>query len=375
MSRTKKAEISAELDLLHISSLRDEGDSDRQALDKLIARLDKLSLMGSEDDMKDEQKVRRLHNAIAQEKWMYFALCKLPIVYSYEDMVSILRKSITDLSAFDRQRKRQIDKPIEKKQQDVINPWADEPNKKAPPPLEALFNQQGNAKRSCFNCEKEGCMLGRCTEPMNLKRIAINLEKFKKEKADRTNNNKWKAKKTYLMELQPDRDDWFDVYEVIVTEALLSQLCHNDDDVANDAESNCTKAFSKVEESESLNDNIKRAFQNSVGNGDPDEPDSHFTSLFDLMTVPPSMRINDANTATIDYSAYVEFRPVDVSEMNTQKLNRHTNYDLSEMNTQNCNHHSHAMSANYDTYGTSNLDIIYNPVSYTHLTLPTILLV
>lgn len=68
MSRTKKAEISAELDSLHISTLRSSDDSDRQALDKLINRLDKLSLMGNDDDKRDDAKIWRLHAAIAQEK-------------------------------------------------------------------------------------------------------------------------------------------------------------------------------------------------------------------------------------------------------------------------------------------------------------------
>ena len=150
MSRTKKAEISAELDLLHISTLRDENKTDRQALDKLISRLDKLSLMGSTEDMKDENKIRRMHSAIAQEKWTYFALCKLPIVYSYEDMVSILRKSITDLSAFDRQRKKSSASSSSQPQNstDIANPWSDSTGKSTPPPLDALFTRSGN--KSCL---------------------------------------------------------------------------------------------------------------------------------------------------------------------------------------------------------------------------------
>ena len=75
--------------------------------------------------------MRRLHNAIAQEKWMYFALCKLPVVYTYEDMVSILRQSITDLSAFVRQRKiRQnaisTSKPNLHTSMEKVNPWTDD---------------------------------------------------------------------------------------------------------------------------------------------------------------------------------------------------------------------------------------------------------
>ena len=34
---------------------------------------------------------------------------------------------------------------------------------------------------------------------------------------------------------------------------------------------------------------MKEAFQVAVGNGDPDEAESNYTSLFDLMTTPPSM--------------------------------------------------------------------------------------
>ena len=80
-SRTKKAEIGAKLDLLQISTLRSDEDKDKQALDKLIARLDKLSVMGTSDDMNDEHNIRRLHNAIAQDKWTYFSLCILTRIW------------------------------------------------------------------------------------------------------------------------------------------------------------------------------------------------------------------------------------------------------------------------------------------------------
>ena len=58
---------------------------------------------------------------------------------------------------------------------------------------------------------------------MNLRRISENLDKFKKMKARKPHNQKWKAKKVYLSELQPARDEWPDVYEVIVCETLLYQ--------------------------------------------------------------------------------------------------------------------------------------------------------
>ena len=41
---------------------------------------------------------------------------------------------------------------------------------------------------------------------MNLRRISKNLDKFKKMKAEKPQNNKWKAKKVYFSELQPTRD-------------------------------------------------------------------------------------------------------------------------------------------------------------------------
>lgn len=179
MSKTKRAEISDELDALHISSLRTDDDTDRQALDKLIARLDKLSLMASEDDRHDVPKIRRLHQAIANEAWTYFALCKLPVVYSYEEMVSILRKSITDLSNFERQRKKSHNakpksqtKPTPDSASASTNPWTDSLIDPTPTALDAFFNHKsGEVKRKCFNCEKEDCLIGRCPDPLNLKRI------------------------------------------------------------------------------------------------------------------------------------------------------------------------------------------------------------
>ena len=73
-SRTKKTEIVAEFDLVHVLNLRDDGNAYNQSLDKVIDRLDKSSLMGTSDDMKDDQQIRQLHGAITQEKWTYFAI-------------------------------------------------------------------------------------------------------------------------------------------------------------------------------------------------------------------------------------------------------------------------------------------------------------
>ena len=118
---------------------------------------------------------------------------------------------------------------------------------------------------------------------MNLRRISENLDRFKKMKAERTQNSKWKSKKVYVSELQPRPEEWPDVYEVIVSETLL---CQHEFDRAN--ESNCAKAFSVMEESDKTHP-LTEAFQVSVGNGDPDESNEEFTSLFDLMRTPPVM--------------------------------------------------------------------------------------
>lgn len=232
MSKNKQAKMRDELDALHLSALCSDGDSDPQALDKLIARLDKLSLMGSEDDRKDELKIRLLHNAIVNEQWTYFALCKLPVVYYYEESVSILRKSITDFSVFERQRKQSTKEmdlappsANENSAKEPMSPWADSRDSKPPPFGSFFIRMQNYVKLSCFNCGTEDCLIGRCPEPLNLKRIASNLEKFKKDKAERSNKNRWSAKNVNLTEIQPSKDEWFDIYEVVVTEAPLDQ--HN----------------------------------------------------------------------------------------------------------------------------------------------------
>lgn len=80
MSKTKQAEVTAELDTLHISTIRAQSDTDRRAIFKLIGRLDKLSLLRNADDLKNEPKIRRLHNAIVDEQWTYYALCQIPVV-------------------------------------------------------------------------------------------------------------------------------------------------------------------------------------------------------------------------------------------------------------------------------------------------------
>lgn len=105
MSRAKNAEIITELDTLHISTLRIDGDYDRQALWKVIEIRRKHSLIGTDYYREDDPKSRWLRNAIAQEQWANFALSMLTVLQFYEEMVSIPSKLTTDLSVFECQRK------------------------------------------------------------------------------------------------------------------------------------------------------------------------------------------------------------------------------------------------------------------------------
>ena len=130
-------------------------------------------------------------------------------------MVSIIRKSIADLSTFDRQRKKNKSNPTLpiSKPNEPANPWTEDQGSTSPPPLDALFNRKNRSefKRTCFKCEKEGCLLGKFPGPINLRRISDNLVKFKKAKAEKTNNAKWNSKKVYSTELQPSPEEWPDV--------------------------------------------------------------------------------------------------------------------------------------------------------------------
>ena len=83
---------------------------------------------------------------------------------------------------------------------------------------------------------------------------------------------------------------------MIVTETLL---CQHEFDHAN--ESNCAKAFSVMKESDKTHP-LTEAFQVSVGNGDPDESNEEFTSLFDLMTTPPVMDPDCSKPVSIDFA-------------------------------------------------------------------------
>ena len=102
------------------------------------------------------------------------------------------------------------------------------------------------------------------------------------------------------------------MYEVIVSEALLFQHIHDDDKVAGEQESHCAKAFFKIDEGDSLNGKLTEAFQVSVCNRDPEEPQVDSKSMFELMTTPPSMDTSDPNLIPIDFLEY-GYSPFDKS--------------------------------------------------------------
>lgn len=154
-----------------------------------------------------------------------------------------------------------------------------------------------DAKRLCLNCEKENCILGKCKEPLNLKTIALNLERFKRDKAKRTSNKRWKSKRINITELQPSTEEWFDVYETVISEGVSAEHNFDQEEDADDQDINAcrstkTKAFQVAQQPAvaQTNSTIVHAFQTNVGNGDPDVHDTTFTSLFDMMVTPPSMK-------------------------------------------------------------------------------------
>ena len=126
---------------------------------------------------------------------------------------------------------------------------------------------------------------------------------------------------------------------MIVCEALLCQNGHYDDYVTK-SEANCSKAFSKIEDGDNLNGSLKEAFQIAVGDGDPDEPEAHFTSLFDLMTTPPSMEDCDANVISATHGFHVDSQSCDLSHV-----------------TMDWNHNKNKM----DSFGTTNHGSFFNP--------------
>lgn len=115
--------------------------------------------------------------------------------------------------------------------------------------------------------------------------IATNLEKFKREKAEKSNNNRCKSKRINLSELRPSRNEWNDVYETIVTESLLSQSDKGESTDSSTAFTNFVKSNTALE--------LRTAFEKVVGDGDHETPEATFTSLHDLMTKPPSFKADE----------------------------------------------------------------------------------
>lgn len=159
--------------------------------------------------------------------------------------------------------------------------------------MDALYNRckKNDWKRVWINCGKPCCLIGRCPEPLNLKRIFSNIEKFKTEKAERSSNTRWRTKGINPTELQPSLSAWVNVYEVIVTEALLEQCDANDKQETPTHAVNTANAFSDFEDCG--DDTTSHAFKISVGDGDPDVAEFTFNSLFDIMVNPSKVNMNE----------------------------------------------------------------------------------
>lgn len=215
-------------------------------------------------------------------------------------MASILRKSIKDISAFERKIKQKRNGPKAKTKNASssdeayikLNHWSGDASSANSPPLDALYNlfQCRESKRVCFNFEKLGYLIDDCPEPLNLSRIALNLEKFKKEKAERSNNRRWSKKRINFTELQPSQSNWEDVYKTIITEALLEQFNDKHFDSTPSQLVSLTDDFKNF--TYHNEDGLPHSFKISVGDGDLDMAKSTFTSLFNITVNRPNINTN-----------------------------------------------------------------------------------
>lgn len=226
---------------------------------------------------------------------LFFDMQSASRICSYVEIVSILRKAINDISAFDRHRKnRELkniqQKPTAPKGSEQPKPWNNGAWGSNPSPLDTVFgrNSPGSSKTLFIKCEKDNCLLASCPEPLNLKKSFQSIKIQKKEKPEPENNSRWKAKGMNLSELQHDVQESFEVYETIVAESLISLHNYSGCEVGS-AKVNTVTAFSKILQGDET-DNLTRAFQVTVGNGDTYTADASFTSLLDMIPTLPSVQ-------------------------------------------------------------------------------------
>ena len=200
-SDVKKERMSSKLQSLHIYHFEGDGSDASQALENLVFRIDKVAAMAINCDRTDEAKAVFLKSAVMATPWGVTAISSLKCKrYSYQDRIEALYSSIADEAVHAESISREeVSGTGQKNGGYRKTRWH---SKRAP--SEGLFTnqrrfgvdpttiQRGNASTTasntpstiirhsspCFNCEKEGCMLGRCKEPKDWTRIKKKKRSF-----------------------------------------------------------------------------------------------------------------------------------------------------------------------------------------------------
>ena len=182
-SPSKQVEISRTLISLKLADFRKPEDSSREVLDKLVERITLLIPMARPEDDSEYNKVEFLKKAIREESFALAAFNKLGDRPDFDDAVTRIKMTLSDIDEVG-------NKPgVEK---------VEEPIKSSKGFIVAALHQQLNdgyrtQKRKCSNCEDENWSLAKCTKPLDVQKIARNLEDFKKSKP-----RSWQTRKVNL---------------------------------------------------------------------------------------------------------------------------------------------------------------------------------
>ena len=209
-SEVKRERMSTFLQTVQVYQFEQTERGAAQALEKLIAQLEKIAPMAMKRDRTDEAKVVFLKRAVMSRSWGVSALASLKGQrYSYQDLIDALFSSIADQDAhaeslareqatgggeggfrkscwkskgnfreglFANQRRLAVDPRTIQRGSASTSTTPTSANTPNVPSTTIRL------KSPCFNCEREGCRLGTCKKPKDRNRIQRNLAKFRKER-------------------------------------------------------------------------------------------------------------------------------------------------------------------------------------------------
>lgn len=90
----KQTDISAHLQALTIDLLRDSGDDNPTALDKVVQRINKLFPLSLPRDNDDESKARFLEQEVIGTDWGFYAHSRVPPHSTYQFTLSALQATL-----------------------------------------------------------------------------------------------------------------------------------------------------------------------------------------------------------------------------------------------------------------------------------------